>query len=784
MLQLRHIHLLIIVVLSSSFITGCSTFQGVSAVMNDTQSEYIKNVRGREAFEKSSVNELTILCSFYAQTGDLQGALDCSKTLIHRFLQAEDLDGLWSNNLEDVRLVLGTGYVVQVTAYIDLGQFKEAIKSADKAIAFLDKNKLTEPGRGFNRDVYLPYFMRSRLAMYAFKSVALYRMGRVSEANKILAKIQSTMPWLEDQEDVIKNAVKNILSRTYAQMDRFMEAGALFVTDEKISATDIISSRTTFFFSDLQKKTDVGLYFIAKADLEAGRYQRAIQLFKELEGYASVSNDPVLHWMYWFDYAQTFFAMNQSEQAFKKLNKAILVIEEQRSAIKTEAGKIGFVGNKQKVYSLLISKLLDKGKYAEAFLYAERAKSRALVDLLAQKKNIRGGQTVSATLPDKLISSLSSAEQKLALATKTKSTEKQRALIRKKKTDLIQLNPNLASLLTVDVPSLRQIQSNLPEGEYLIEYYGHDDDLFAFTLSRKDIKAVKLNGKNIDKLVSLFRSQLNQPKSSAYKKTGRTLYSRLITPLNKHLKTKSLTIVPHGALHYLPFSALPTPSGHMIDNYALRILPSASVMQFLNKKHKAKGALLVFGNPDSNNKALDPPGAQKEAIAIAKIQPKAQLLLRKKATETAVKQHGGAYKYLHFASHGVFDPETPLASGLLLAKDKQNDGTLTVAELYDLNLHADLVTLSACETALGTITNGDDVIGFTRGFLYAGANSIVSSLWKVDDTATNKLMQAFYKNLKKIDKRSALRLAQLHLKKSSKKHPYYWAAFQLTGAVN
>lgn len=133
--------------------------------------------------------------------------------------------------------------------------------------------------------------------------------------------------------------------------------------------------------------------------------------------------------------------------------------------------------------------------------------------------------------------------------------------------------------------------------------------------------------------------------------------------------------------------------------------------------------------------------------------------------------------------HGTFDAEKPLSSGLLLVGDSENDGRLTVGELYDLNLTADLVTLSACETALGRIANGDDVVGFTRGFLYAGADSIVSSLWQVDDAATSVLMQSFYEGLKNSDKRSSLRQAQLTTRKEYQ-HPYYWAAFQLTGSIN
>ena len=161
--------------------------------------------------------------------------------------------------------------------------------------------------------------------------------------------------------------------------------------------------------------------------------------------------------------------------------------------------------------------------------------------------------------------------------------------------------------------------------------------------------------------------------------------------------------------------------------------------------------------------------------------PDTDVLLRKNASETLLKASAGSYRYLHIASHGIFNADDPMASALLLSESDQDDGLLSVAELFDLRLNADLVTLSACETALGEVTGGDDVIGFTRGFLYAGAESIVSSLWKVSDAATNQLMQAFYEGLPEQGKSAALRQAQLALKGGFHDHPYYWAAFQLTG---
>src|SRR6185295_10092586 len=114
----------------------------------------------------------------------------------------------------------------------------------------------------------------------------------------------------------------------------------------------------------------------------------------------------------------------------------------------------------------------------------------------------------------------------------------------------------------------------------------------------------------------------------------------------------------------------------------------------------------------------------------------ARLLVRKEATETNFKRAGRIFSRIHFATHGKFQADQPLASGLYLAKDGDNDGVLTVGELYSMDLDADLVTLSACETGLGKVANGDDVVGLTRGFLYGGARSVVASLWQVDDRAT------------------------------------------------
>lgn len=132
------------------------------------------------------------------------------------------------------------------------------------------------------------------------------------------------------------------------------------------------------------------------------------------------------------------------------------------------------------------------------------------------------------------------------------------------------------------------------------------------------------------------------------------------------------------------------------------------------------------------------------------------------------------YQYIHFATHGQFDATKSLGSGLLLVGDPSGKGRRTVDELYEFSL-----TMSACETAMGKVTDGDDAVGLTRGFLYAGARTVVATLWPIDDLETTFLMAKFYRNLKSTDKDAALRRAQLAALRKYP-HPFYWAAFKIT----
>lgn len=571
-------------------------------------------------------------------------------------------------------------------------------------------------------------------------------------------------------------------------MKRYQEA--LDWIDETIKASRVKSNWVDFGITAEEGYKSMGVtvfgtaskFMKAKALYETEQYETSKQAYEELLELPQLSDNGYIYWNTLFDRGRIALGEDKRDEAIDFFTRAVEVLESQRANIGSDLAKIGFVGDKQQVYQYLIETLLAENRTVEAFEYVERAKARSLVELLASKKEF--GSTLETPQLTAMLDELENAElvplDLNTTATAPQSTQRSARAIAVRQKLKAQV-PELKALVTVSALKLREIQSLLPEDEVLVEYYYSGSTLTAFVVNRTSILAVKLDEDGLVDQVRKFRSALSDVNSDRHMQLGLLLYKQLVSPLADKIEHKKLLVVAHGSLHYLPFNALNDGRHFLIDRFSIRVLPSASVMEFLKMRTGGQQKdLLVLGNPDLGNPDYDLVFAQQEAEAIAQEFTRASVLLRRQATETAIKSHGVKFKRVHFASHGEFDSKDPLNSGLLLAADSENDGRLTVSELYNLRLHADLVTLSACETALGKVASGDDVIGFTRGFLYAGASSIVSSLWSVDDRATRDLMVDFYRNLGTDDKVEALRHAQLSIKEKYR-HPYYWAAFQLTG---
>jgi CHAT domain-containing protein/tetratricopeptide (TPR) repeat protein len=318
-------------------------------------------------------------------------------------------------------------------------------------------------------------------------------------------------------------------------------------------------------------------------------------------------------------------------------------------------------------------------------------------------------------------------------------------------------------------------------------------------------------------------------------RAGRELSRMLLGPAERLLGDRPLLIVADGALQYIPFAALPVPSSGALlaGGHDVVSLPSASALAVLRRevrgRSRAPKTLAIFADPvfqKSDERLTRRPGeldrlplaaihttrgwsparrqgngegstfrrlpaSAKEARTIAALVPPDQRFLalgfeasRSRATGPELAQ----YRNVHFATHGVLDSRRPELSKLVLSlydeKGKTQDGFLRLNDIYNLRLDADLVVLSACQTALGQEIRGEGLVGLTRGFMYAGAARVVASLWSVEDRATAELMESFYRGMLRqgLSPAAALRRAQLEMAgKPGRKSPYYWAGFSLQG---
>ena len=519
----------------------------------------------------------------------------------------------------------------------------------------------------------------------------------------------------------------------------------------------------------------------AQSLVRLGRTDQARAMLDTLLAMPEIRAMGNLYWVALYERGRIALQQGQGAEGIRLLTQSVDAIESVRSTISFEAAKIGFAGDKQTVYAALIGALAQAGDWQQAFLYAERAKARALVDLLAQRRDLGPPPSADAKVRE-LFANAVTVDSSVGLAT-TDETVRGIKVVADSRDTLSNVAPEAASLISVQKVGLAEVVSRMGPDETLVDYYGQGDDLYAFVLSGPLIKGYKLSAQGLEEDVRAFRAAIDRRDGHA-RDIGLKLHERLIRPLLADIQGTKLIISPHGVLHYLPFAALPEGEGYLLDRFSLRLIPSASTLVYLRPGQPQKlGKLLALGNPDLGARAFDLPNAQVEAVKVAAMFPDSRALVRAEASKSAVKALGNGFSILHFATHGKFDANAPLSSGLYLAKGTEPDGVLTVSDLYSLRWDVDLVTLSACETGLGKVANGDDVIGLTRGFLYAGARSIVASLWEVDDAATAHLMESFYRNLASHDKREALRLAQIETRERYPE-PWFWAAFNILGRAD
>ena len=484
------------------------------------------------------------------------------------------------------------------------------------------------------------------------------------------------------------------------------------------------------------------------------------------------------------------------EEAYLYYTGAIENVESLRSIMETDLNRRMFQADKQNSYSDLIEISIDLYGPAKGFEALERAKARELMDLLATRElsfkqhNLRQEETwTRESAMEELAGTRRSAddigkqgarEKGAATGIDSLLSQYRNLLIRIK-----QEEPEFASLITASGLTPDAVQRMLPDDTALLEYFPTNTTLYIWALDKKDITvtALRVREKDLTAGVRNFRNAVIAGNREKSKLLANELYDILILPMKDRIKARHIGLIPHGALHELPFQALRFGNTYLIEEHPLFFSPSASVLSYAMGKAAPPGSkAVIFGNPDLGDPRMNLPFSQAEADAVAQIYPGSKVFLRMDATESAAKNGTSGYDIIHFATYAEYSAVDPLSSSVRLSVDELNDGRLESAELFSMDIKPCLVTVSAGKSGPGVVTSEAGVVGLERAFIYAGAPSLITGRWSVSDASTAKLFETFYRNLQTMSKDEALRSAQISLIRSEQfSAPYFWAAFYLTG---
>ena len=550
----------------------------------------------------------------------------------------------------------------------------------------------------------------------------------------------------------------------------------------------------------------------------------------------------------------TLYQLGRLSRRARRLDPAVQYLARAVDLLESQVGRLESSQEVQStlraryddVYHEAIEVELERGHAARAFHLMERSRARSFLILLAERD-----LTFSDELPAALESSrrdnaarYDQTLRKLARWTPAAGEGEKEALgreldrLRQERDEIAaavrKASPRLAALREPQPLDLDAALRALDLGTLALSYSVGKDQTSLFALTREGglrVEILKIGGERLRQDVERFLESVRQPASEESPvELARSLYSTLLGPVSDLVElSQRVLIIPDGPLHRLPFGALmPDTAGHrqyLAERKPLHTALSLTVYGALraSRGEPQPARLVAFGDPrypkgtaasgETRDLILRSPGlrsfdwkplpySRREVESIAAAYPEARLYLGEEATEEQAKSVERNVRILHFASHGYIDDKTPLDSALVLTipeglpADRDN-GLLQVWEIFEsVRLDADLVVLSACESALGREVSGEGMIGLTRAFQYAGARSVVASLWNVTDQVTAELMVRFHRHLAAgLSKDEALRQAQIELIRepirittangqvleTDASAPFFWAAFQLFG---
>ena len=574
-----------------------------------------------------------------------------------------------------------------------------------------------------------------------------------------------------------------------------MIAQARIALDAGDHAAALAASKAT---SHLLKRTQNGRLPLTVRSLEgeaylaAGKRSQAKRIFESVVVDAKRLHQPDAQQIALNFLGKTAVNSGGANDAISYFKRSIGIVERLRAPLASEEFSMSFMAARLDPYDRLARVYLDENRVADAFRTIESGRSRSLVDALNNEKRFQDGSGELSTELARVREELNSYYKRLDRADEDEVAELNSA-VREREARVAKLTREIASVLSGNSNkagdhsfNVKALLERLGDERTLIEFVEIDRSFSAFVVTGTRIKFVRDLASVSDVAAALedlhfqfgalrygtagMERFLGQMKARANACLAR-LYEMLFRPLEKLLIGDSLVIVPAGLLHYVPFHALNS-DGYLAERFEVSYAPSAGVWSKLQERQTRKiENSLLMGFADDRI-----PLVEGEIDAVRRIVPKAKMLVGDKATFSAFTRNAPNRDLIHLACHGQFRAENPMFSSLHLA-----NGWVTVRDICEQRLSAELVVLSACETGLNKVYAGDEILGLARGFLTAGAASLIVSLWTVNDAAASLLMQDLYREMQRGHTPAAsLRKAQLD-SIARGEHPYLWSPFVLIG---
>jgi CHAT domain-containing protein len=749
-------------------------------------------------------DKLEIKAAALMSSGDLEQALAVYREVMHRFRLQNDEAG-------QAETFVSLGWVLQALgrddeafnayreasdrfqslsnrdgtarALIGLGSLYSSMGDSEKAV-----QKYTEASRFSSDDRF------ARILV----SYAELLQSEGSQARALIAYRDALSRLHSGGDHRLLGAIYAGMGRSARALDQYIEARQHFEAadtqmnlagDRRGQAGVLASIAELDYWTGLELNHWTGLSGIRSIQLNT--FARAMAGFTNALALMRETGDREGEIGVLTDLGRLFETEGELPRALDSYCQALDKLEDLRNSARLEEFRINLAGQSESLYSRVVELKVRTHKMKEAFNFSERARARSFLDVLGNTRNNSPGEVFTdlVTSQESLRAESTRLERQLGQESSKPLTAVDSKRARSLQTQLSAVkedyqqtlgrlkasNPAYASFLSVSPLNLVQVQQQLGPDVTSLSYFTLPDMTLAFVVSGNSFDAFKLPV-NQDKLVLAVSTFLDFAGEEETREMAKTLYNMLIAPLRSQLTNRTLLISPYGVLHNLPFGALSSDGEHFLaDSYTIALLPSISAWPYLRStnKHEVTNAL-VMANEDVEGLPLLDSG-RGEANAVASLF-QSKPLFGKAASLTTLREHGGEYSIVHLMAHLDHDMHNPRSSHIVLDQD------LNIDEVLGLNLQkTSLVVLSGCQSDKGERTRGDDVIALSRAFMYAGAPSVVASLWSVDDESTSQLMVAFYSHLRDgLSKAEALQAAQTDVRRSFP-NPYYWASFVLMG---